>query len=82
MIPTMILFGAVLGRWWRLTLVAGTIGWPVLLLLGNIAVTPQDLAVAAALGLANTLAGVAMHQAVLKLVRIVRGWRRPIVQPH
>ncbi|SDS32065.1 hypothetical protein [Microlunatus soli] len=82
MIPTMILFGAVLGRWWRLTLVAGTIGWPVLLLLADIPMSPQGLAEAAALGLANTLAGVLVHQAVLKLVRIVRSRRHAIVQPQ
>jgi hypothetical protein len=31
MIPTMILFGLVFGRWWRVTLVAAALGWPLLL---------------------------------------------------
>ncbi len=31
MIPTMILVGLVLGRWWRAALVIGTLAWPALL---------------------------------------------------
>lgn len=69
MIPTMILFGLVFGRWWKTTLVAGTLGWPLLLLTGDVLHSAEEVAGAAALGLANTLVGVAVHQLFLRLVR-------------
>ena len=59
MIPTMILFGLVLGRWWKSAIAAGAVVWPAILVL-------------AALGAANTAAGVAVHQAALRLVRSIR----------
>jgi hypothetical protein len=31
MIPTLLLFGLIFGRWWRLSLIAAAIGWPLLL---------------------------------------------------
>jgi uncharacterized YccA/Bax inhibitor family protein len=71
-IPTMILFGLVFGRWWKTTLVAGTLGWSLLLLAGGILHSLQEVAGAAALGLANTLVGVAIHQLFLRLVRALR----------
>lgn len=72
MIPTMLLFGLVFGRWWRSTLVVGTIGWPALLLAGGILQSAGQIGGAAALGFANTLAGVLVHQLVLALVRKLR----------
>jgi hypothetical protein len=76
MIPTMILFGLVFGRWWRSTLIVGTVGWPVLLLTGDILQSAQEVAGAAALGFANTLVGVSVHQLVLRVVRNERRARR------
>src|SRR6266508_4391883 len=35
MIPTLILFGLVFGRWWRLCLTAAALGWPVLLVVSD-----------------------------------------------
>lgn len=72
MIPTMILFGLVAGRWWKTSLVAGTIGWPLLLLAQDILRTPREVLDAAALGLVNTLVGVAVHQLALRLLRSSR----------
>jgi hypothetical protein len=71
-IPTMFLFGLVFGRWWKTTLVAGTLGWPLLLLTGDVLHSPEEVAGAAALGLANTLVGMAIHQLFLRLVRALR----------
>jgi hypothetical protein len=57
MIPTMILLGLVLGRWWKVALVAAAIGWPVLLLATGTD-APADLVTGAALGVANACVGV------------------------
>ncbi len=74
MIPTMILFGFLLGRWWKSAIVAGAVLWPVGLVLavniGGIGVLS-----AAALGAVNTAVGVAVHQAILGLVRSIRRYR-------
>ncbi|SDS22925.1 hypothetical protein [Microlunatus soli] len=71
MIPTVILLGLVLGRWWRSALVFGTIGWPVVLLLGGLSPSAPDIAAAAGLGFVNVLAGVTLHQLALRWVRMV-----------
>jgi len=70
-IPTMILFGLLLGRWWRTALVAGTASWTVLLWTQGLVDSPAEIAGAAALALANTAAGVMAHQGLLALVRRV-----------
>ena len=36
MIPTLIVLGLVVGRWWRTALVVGALGWPVALLTTNV----------------------------------------------
>ncbi len=73
MIPTMILFGLLLGRWWKPALVAGTSAWTVLLWSQGLLSTPADILGGAALALANTAVGVSVHQFVLALVRRARG---------
>jgi hypothetical protein len=71
MIPTMILFGVVFGRWWRITLAAAALAWPLLLVatdvVGNI-----SLIGAAALAVVNAGAGVLVHQGVLLGYRHLR----------
>lgn len=70
MIPTMILFGLVFGRWWKVVLPAGAVVWVVILALApEISMTGTDWLLAAILGAANTAAGVAVHQIVLALIR-------------
>lgn len=64
MIPTMILLGLVLGRWWKIALVTAAIGWPVLLLATGTD-APADLVTGAALGVANACVGVLAVQVVL-----------------
>ena len=69
MIPTMIVFGLVLGHWWRTTLIAAALVWPVILLGGGMPEgTPAEqlgvLAAGGLLGVANAAVGVAAHQAV------------------
>jgi len=72
MIPTMILFGLVTGRWWRLALIAAAIFWPVLLLVDGVMGISADLLAAALFGAVNAAVGVAVHQGLLWLVRRVR----------
>ncbi len=76
MIPTMILFGLLLGRWWKSTLVAGALLWPALLWIDGVITTPSQIAGAAVLALLNTVVGVGVHQLVLWLTRLARH-RRP-----
>jgi hypothetical protein len=72
MIPTMIAFGLVTGRWWKTSLVTGTLVWPLLLVVSHVPLSPTELLGAAAFGLANTVVGVLVHQLVLRLIRL---WR-------
>ena len=73
MIPTMLLAGLLVGRWWAIGL--GAIGWAVLLLLaGTVDVT--DAPFAAALGAANVAVGVAARSAA-SAVRRLLGPARP-----
>ncbi|MFK5636154.1 hypothetical protein [Ornithinimicrobium sp. LYQ103] len=76
MIPTMLLFGLVLGRWWKTCLVIGTLGWPLLLWFDNIIESPNDFLGAAGLAALNTAVGVAIHQWLLHLFRWLRKDRR------
>lgn len=72
MIPTMILIGLVLGRWWKTAIVLGAAVWPVILFLDGVLTTLVQVIPAAAFGAANTAVGVAVHQVGLLLVRAVR----------
>jgi len=76
MIPTLILFGLVFGRWWRLALLAAAIGWPVLLLAIGTATAGPDRIGAAGFAIANTGAGVTMHQGARWWVRRYRQARQ------
>lgn len=69
MIPILIEFGLVFGRWWRWSLVAAPIGWTVTLVAGDVMELEWGLLAAAGLAVVNTLVGVLVHQGVLWLVR-------------
>lgn len=74
MIPMMIVFGLLAGRWWKPALVVGAVGWVAILLVSDVPGSSQPLIIlgGAILGLASTGVGVAIHQGVLWLVRSVR----------
>ena len=76
MIPTLILFGLVFGRWWRSALIAAAIGWPILLLATGTVAAGADLIGAAGLAIANAGAGVAVHQGALWSLRRYRQARQ------
>ncbi|MCZ7429823.1 hypothetical protein O7607_29080 [Micromonospora sp. WMMA1949] len=72
MIPVLILFGLVLGRWWRSSLVAAALGWPALLVATGVTDVGAGLLGAAVLAVANTGAGVLLHQGALLAIRRLR----------
>lgn len=77
MIPTIILFGLVFGRWWKSALVAAAIVWPTLLWVQDVISTPGGAIAAAVLGVLNSAVGIGAHRLVLGLVRVGRRhWRR------
>jgi hypothetical protein len=53
MIPTLIVLGLVLGRWWRLLLVTAALGWPLLLVADGVMHMEFGLLAAAALAVVN-----------------------------
>ena len=72
MIPTLILFGLIFGRWWQLSLVAAALGWPVVLVASDLMSVQVGLLGAAGLAAINTGVGVLIHQASLRVVRLLR----------
>jgi hypothetical protein len=71
-IPTLILFGLVFGRWWRSSLIVAAVGWPVLLLATDVIGVGPALLGASGLAIANTAVGVLVHQVILRLSRRLR----------
>ena len=76
MIPTMILFGIILGRWWASTVVFGAIFWPVILLASDAMGVDPGLLATAGLGAANAAVGVLVHQVILWIIRRARERKR------
>jgi hypothetical protein len=72
MIPTLILFGLVFGRWPRLALLAAALGWPVLLVVSDVMSIEFGLLGAAGLAVINTGIGVLVHQGSMRAVRLLR----------
>jgi hypothetical protein len=74
MIPTMIVFGFVLGRWWRWSILAGGIVW-ALLLIATHSMTDSSAGIwlgAIFFGAANTAVGVVLFQLARLVVRAFR----------
>ncbi len=76
MIPTLILFGLVFGRWWRISLMIAAVAWPALLVTTDVMSVEVGLLGAAGLATINTGLGVLVHQGILRSVRLLRR-RRP-----
>jgi hypothetical protein len=71
-IPILILFGLVFGRWWRSSLAVAAVGWPVALVASDVMSVEPGLLGASALAVANTAVGVLVHQGVLRIIRKVQ----------
>jgi hypothetical protein len=74
MIPTMILLGLLLGRWWWAALITAAISWPMLLIATDVMALESGLFGAAALAVANAGIGVIAHQGFLQSYRRFRRW--------
>jgi hypothetical protein len=71
-IPTLILVGAVFGRWWRVTLLVSAVGWPVLLVVTGAMSPGPALAGAAGLAVLNAGAGVLLYEGIRRASRKLR----------
>ncbi|MFI7482155.1 hypothetical protein ACH9EU_07030 [Kocuria sp. M1R5S2] len=78
MIPTMIVFGLVLGRWWKSALVASAVVWPALLVASGTMGLSANLLGGALLGVLNAAVGVTAHQGILRVVRRIRRDPHPV----
>ena len=74
MIPTMILLGLILGRWWRPAIATAAVGWPLLLVATNVIDVDEvgTLVGAALLAVVNAGVGVLAHQGYLRAYRRMR----------
>lgn len=70
MIPTLIVPGLLLGRWWFLAV--AVVAWPAILVAGDVGSGARFVLGAAALALANAVVGVIGHHAVRAAVRTAR----------
>jgi hypothetical protein len=68
-IPTLILFGLVFGRWWLAALIVSAIGWPILLIATGVGGGVAFALAAAVLAMANTGVGILVHRALWLAVR-------------
>ncbi|MGC4881006.1 hypothetical protein ACLQ26_32610 [Micromonospora sp. DT43] len=80
MIPTLILFGLVFGRWWRLSIIAAALGWPVLLAADDVMTVGPGLLGASGLAIANTGVGVLIHKGTLRMMRALRTEAGPLTR--
>ena len=71
MIPTVLVAGLVLGRWWWQTLLAVAITWPVVVVTAG-DVGPATIPAAAVVGTANAAVGVAANRVGAHAVRLAR----------
>ena len=63
MIPTLLLVGLLLGKWWRVVIPAATIGWVALLVATGTGSGPDFAVVAALYAIVNVTVGVLVFQA-------------------
>ncbi len=67
MIPTAIVLGLVVGRWWAVAVAA--IGWALALVATGVVALDEGAVGAASLAAANAMVGVAVHVGVTRAVR-------------
>ncbi len=68
MVPTMIVLGLVLGRWWRVALLLAAVVWPIIVV-SDPAIGASVIPGAALIGVLNAAVGVLVVQGVLWLYR-------------
>lgn len=78
MVPTLILLGVLGGHWWRWTVPALSLGWPLLLLATGTPLTAGEVVIAIVLGLVNVGLGAVAYTVIRS---VVRGRRRGVDAP-
>jgi hypothetical protein len=68
MVPTLILVGLLLGRWWKITPVVAAAVWCTVLLADR-TISPSGVGAALLVGFLNTAVGVVVHQVARSAVR-------------
>jgi hypothetical protein len=68
LIPIMIVFGLLAGRWWKTALVVGALGWAAALWATRV-IDASQIPAAALYGLVNTGVGVGIHRGLARLLR-------------
>jgi hypothetical protein len=68
MIPTLLLVGVVLGRWWRVVVPLAMIGWVVLLIATDVGSGSRFVVEAGLLAAANVIVGTLLNGAVRALL--------------
>jgi putative effector of murein hydrolase LrgA (UPF0299 family) len=69
MIPTLLVVGLALGRWWRVVIPASVVGWVVVLLATDVGSGPAFMLGAAAFAAVNVTVGVLVNVGVRSLAR-------------
>lgn len=78
MIPVLILFGLVTGRWWKVTIPLATLGWPVVLAVTGVTTDVGQLIGGAVAAAVNTAVGVLLFAGARRLWLAFRPrWRSP-----
>ena len=70
MVPTIILFGFVLGRWWKVTVPLAAIVWPLILVADGFRVDVSLAFEAGLLGFANAAVGAGLYLIAAGAARI------------
>ena len=70
-IPTLLLFGVLFGRWWRIAIPIATLGWPILLITSGVDSGVLFAIGASLLAAANATVGVLVNRAVAIIGRQV-----------
>jgi hypothetical protein len=68
-IPTVLLVGLLLGRWWKIAVPVAVVGWPALLILTGVDSGFKFAVAAGVLAAANVVVGILAYQAVRLVVR-------------
>jgi hypothetical protein len=74
-IPTLLLVGLVLGKWWRVVIPVGTVAWVVVLVATDTGSGTAFAAGAALFGAINLTVGVLVNQAVRRSLLLFRRHR-------
>lgn len=72
MIPTLLVLGAVLYRWWSWTILGAALGWPLLLWATDVVDSWREVGIAAGFAAANVACGAMIVNGVVQFVRTRR----------